>query len=70
MNTDALHHKLPKRLAEVKVATLVTLLSDIKAEPIIDTLADTLTDVEKWTNLAKQWPKDTQNFLSENWPKG
>ena len=46
MNTEALHHKLPKRLAEVKVATLVTLLSDIKAEPIIDSLADTLTDVE------------------------
>ena len=46
MNTDALHHKLPKRLAEVKVVTLVTLLSDIKAEPIIDSLADTLTAVE------------------------
>ena len=46
MKTDALHHKLPKRLAEVKVATLVTLLSDIKAEAIIDSLADWVTDVE------------------------
>ena len=46
MKTEALHHKLPKRLAEVKVATLVTLLSDIKAEAIIDSQADTLTDVE------------------------
>ena len=46
MKTDALHHKLPKRLAEVKVATLVTLLSDIKAEGINDSMADRLTDVE------------------------
>ena len=46
MKTDALHHKLAKRLAEVKVATLVTLLSDIKAEAIIDSLADWVTDVE------------------------
>ena len=46
MKTEALHHKLPKRLAEFKVATLVTLLSDIKAEAIIDSLADRLTDVE------------------------
>ena len=46
MKTVALHHKLPKRLAEVKVATLVTLLSDIKAETIIDSLADWVTDVE------------------------
>ena len=46
MKTEALHHKLPKRLAEFKLATLVTLLSDIKAEAIIDSLADRLTDVE------------------------
>ena len=46
MKTEALHHKLPKRLVEFKVATLVTLLSDIKAEAIIDTLADRLRDVE------------------------
>ena len=46
MKTEALHHKLPKRLAEFKVATLVTLLSDIKAEAVIDSLADRLTDVE------------------------
>ena len=46
MKTEALHHKLAKRLAEFKVATLVTLLSDIKAETIIDSLADWVTDVE------------------------
>ena len=46
MKTDALHHKLPKRQAEVKVATLVTLLSDIKAEAISDSLADWVADVE------------------------
>ena len=36
MKSEAPRHKLVKRLAEVKVATLVTLLSDIKAEAIID----------------------------------
>ena len=46
MKSEAPHHKLVKRLAEVKVATLVTLLSDIKAEAIIDSLVDRLTHVE------------------------
>ena len=46
MKTEALHQKLPKRLAEFKVATLVTFFSDIKAEAIIDSLANRLTDVE------------------------
>ena len=46
MKTEALHHKLPKRVAEFKVATLVTLLCDINAEAVIDSLADKLTDVE------------------------
>ena len=36
MKTEAQHHKLAIRLAEVKVATLVTLLSDIKVEAIVD----------------------------------
>ena len=62
MNTEALHHKLPKRLAEVKVATLVTLLSDIKAEPIIDSLADTLTDVEM-DKLSKTVPQRYAELL-------
>ena len=69
VKTEALHHKLPKRLAEFKVATLVTLLSDIKAEAIIDSLADRLTDVEI-NKLGKTVVKDTQNFLSKHWPKG
>ena len=46
LKTKALHHKLAKKASRAKVATLVTLLSDIKAEAIIDSLADRLTDVE------------------------
>ena len=38
---------MAKRLAEVKVETFVTLLSKIKAEALIDTLANRLTDVEQ-----------------------
>ena len=37
---------MAKRLAEVKVETFVTLLSEIKAGALIDTLANRLTDVE------------------------
>lgn len=46
MKTEALGDKLTKRLAEVKVETLVTLLSEIKADALMDTLADRLTAVE------------------------
>ena len=67
MKTEAVHNKMAKKLAEVKVATLVTLLSDKNADAIIDSLADTLTDVEM-DKLGKTVAKHTQNFLSKNWP--
>ena len=52
MKTEALGDRLTRRLAEVKVETLVTFLSEIRAYALIDTLADRLTDVEIET-LAK-----------------
>ena len=52
MKTEALGDRLTTRLVEVKVETLVTSLSEIRAYALIDTLADRLTDVEIET-LAK-----------------
>ena len=52
MKTEALGDRLTRRLAEVKVKTLVTFLSEIRACALFDTLADRLTDVEIKT-LAK-----------------
>lgn len=52
MKREALGDRLTRRLAEVKVETLVTSLSEIRAYALIDTLADRLTDVEIET-LAK-----------------
>ena len=46
MNTKALKDKVAKRLAVVKLKTFFSLLSKIKAEARIDTLANRLTDVE------------------------
>ena len=46
MNTKALKDKVAKRLAVVKLKTFFSLLSKIKAEARIDTLANKLTDVE------------------------
>ena len=56
---------MAKRLAEVKVETFATLLSEIKAEALIDTLANRLTDVELEI-MPKQWPDYTQTCLSKN----
>ena len=39
MKTEALHDKLAETLKEVKVDTLVTLLLEIRAEALMDTLA-------------------------------
>ena len=47
MNTKALKDKVAKRLAVVKLKTFFSLLSKIKAEARIETLANRLTDVEK-----------------------
>ena len=52
MKTEALGDRLTKRLAEVKVETIVTFLFERRAYGLIDTLADRLTDVEIET-LAK-----------------
>ena len=52
MKTGALGDRLTRRLAEVKVETLVTSLSKIRAYALIDALAYRLTDVEIET-LAK-----------------
>ena len=46
MTTEALDDKWAEKLAEVKVETLVTLLPEIKAEALMNTLAARLTDVE------------------------
>ena len=46
MNTKALKDKVAKRVAVVKLKTFFSLLSKIKAEARIDTLANRLTDVE------------------------
>ena len=46
MNTEALDHKLAEKLAEVKVKTLVTLLTEIKAKALMNTLAARPTHVE------------------------
>ena len=46
MNTKALKDKVAKRLAVVKLKTFFSLLSKIKAEARIETLANRLTDVE------------------------
>ena len=46
VKTKALHDKLAEKLAEVKVATHVTLLSERKAEALLDTPPARLTDVK------------------------
>ena len=46
MNTKALKDKVAKRVAVVKLKTFFSLLSKIKAEARIETLANRLTDVE------------------------
>ena len=46
MKTEALDDKLAETLTEVKVDTLVTIVSEIKVEALMDALAARLTDVE------------------------
>ena len=53
MKTEALDDKLAETLTEIKVDTLVTLLSEIRAKALMHTLAARLTDVEIET-LARQ----------------
>ena len=46
MKTKALHDKLAKKLGEVKFETHVTLLSERKAEALMDTPPARLTNVK------------------------
>ena len=46
MKTNALHDILAEKLAEVKFETHVSLLSERKAEALMDTPSARLTDVE------------------------
>ena len=62
MKTEALDDKLAKTLTEVKVDTLVTIVSEIKAEALMDTLAARLTDVEIET-LGETEAQNTQRRL-------
>ena len=46
MKTETLDDKLAQTLTEVKVDRLVTLLSEVRAEALMDTLDARLTNVE------------------------
>ena len=62
MKTEALNEKLAETLTEIKVDTLVTLLSEIRATALMQTLAASLTDVEIET-LGETVPENTQRWL-------
>ena len=62
MKTKALDYKLAETLPEFKVDTLVTLLSVIRAEALMDTPAARLADVEIET-LGETVVKNTQKWL-------
>ena len=62
MKTEALDDKLAQTLTEVKVYRLVTLLSEVRAEALMDTLNARLTDVEIET-LGETVAKNTQRWL-------
>ena len=49
VNTEVVDDKVAEKLAEVKVETLVTLLSDIRAEALMHTLGDRLNR-DIWRN--------------------
>ena len=65
----ALKDKVAKRLAVVKLKTFFSLLSKIKAEARIDTLANRLTDVEIKT-LGETVAQIYAKVLCKNWPTG
>ena len=60
---------MAKRLAVVKLKTFFSLLSKIKAEARIDTLANRLTDVEIKT-LGETVAQIYAKVLWKNWPSG
>ena len=59
MKREALEDKLAETLLEIKVDTLFTLLSEIRAKALMEKLAARLTDVEIET-LGKTVPENTQ----------
>ena len=65
MKREALEDKLAETLLEIKVDTLVTLLSEIRAKAFMETLAARLTDVEIET-LGETVPENTQRWLWAN----
>ena len=65
MKSEALDDKLAETLTEIKVDTLVTLLSEIRAKVLMQTLAARLTDVEIET-LGETVPENTQRWLCAN----
>ena len=65
MKREALENKLAETLLEIKVDTLVTLLSEIRAKALMETLAARLTDVEIET-LGETVPENTQRWLWAN----
>ena len=65
MKREALEDKLAETLLEIKVDTLVTLLSEIRAKALMETLAGRLTDVEIET-LGETVPENTQRWLWAN----
>ena len=65
MKTEALDDKLAETLTEIKVDTLVTLLSEIRAKALMHTLAARLTDEEIET-LGETVPENTQSWLWAN----
>ena len=65
MKREALEDKLAETLLEIKVDTLVTLLSEIRAKALMEKLAARLTDVEIET-LGETVPENTQRWLWGN----
>ena len=65
MKTKALDDKLAETLTEIKFDTVVTVLSEIRAKALMETLAARLTDVEIET-LGETVPKNTQRWLWAN----
>ena len=65
MKREALDDKLAETLTEIKVDTLGTLLSEIRAKALMETLAARLTDVEIET-LGETVPENTQRWLWAN----
>ena len=65
MKTEELDDKLAETLTEIKVDTLVTLLSEIRGKALMETLAARIPDVEIET-MGETVPENTQRWLWAN----